>query len=643
MILVDGDKYACQQCIRGHRSSSCKHIQRPLVLVRSRGRPSTDSSQRIAIFAEEIKDEEERVQILKNENNQKNNLMPARLVTKEKKEDSCCSKIGNSKNHTDIKKEQVQIKELEQARSTKKTTCHCCRGVSTPMGCRKKTPVFVLKAAKRQVYNVEKESLKLLDPVVEIPNSKVGLDIIRQVSKSRKMHSCRDARGNLKKEVIQKIVDDRAHERACCSRPNVPVDNVTKLSLGSNGLFHQFKLPINKNPKVGEGASCCKKEPSRNFMQENIFDNLQENKNRYMTSNLDQLGIDGSSYITSCASEKDNNAASHNSLLYDLYVADNCVVPGSCSCEPESCSCPGCAEHGKYKDSNLSIKQQFEQFPFPTKNASPPDNVIENEQHVKPFGQVAIQPSIPQFEQSFLKFLHDASNNVSINNESDSNSQSTDADECYCQPNECCCFNCIPHGIINGVRISDGELVVESEMPMEIQLLGANFPPVDNSPSSSSISTPNEYGGSDSNGTMKHSMLDSYINEISKNIHPQINPTDKSTWIQNYYQKYINANMASSNESQDQLTGTSYQNQKYQYESNIYTNDKTNNIGREPGNELSLMTSIAQQHRPNSFKDDLQNVPTVKKEGNSEYMMCNSLNYGSTAYSSSTTNSGYGG
>lgn len=40
MIIFDGDKYSCVACIRGHRSSTCKHSDRMLVKVRTRGRPS---------------------------------------------------------------------------------------------------------------------------------------------------------------------------------------------------------------------------------------------------------------------------------------------------------------------------------------------------------------------------------------------------------------------------------------------------------------------------------------------------------------------------------------------------------------------------------------------------------------------------
>lgn len=57
MILIDGVKYSCLECVRGHRSSLCRHHMRPLLQVRSKGRPllpTGNRNHRIAVFAEEI-------------------------------------------------------------------------------------------------------------------------------------------------------------------------------------------------------------------------------------------------------------------------------------------------------------------------------------------------------------------------------------------------------------------------------------------------------------------------------------------------------------------------------------------------------------------------------------------------------------
>ncbi|EIW79833.1 copper-fist-domain-containing protein, partial [Coniophora puteana RWD-64-598 SS2] len=41
MVTVDDKKYACETCIKGHRSSACKHTDRPLFEIKKKGRPIT--------------------------------------------------------------------------------------------------------------------------------------------------------------------------------------------------------------------------------------------------------------------------------------------------------------------------------------------------------------------------------------------------------------------------------------------------------------------------------------------------------------------------------------------------------------------------------------------------------------------------
>ncbi|GBE78653.1 hypothetical protein SCP_0115420 [Sparassis crispa] len=39
MVFVNNQKYACESCIKGHRSSSCNHTDRPLFEIKKKGRP----------------------------------------------------------------------------------------------------------------------------------------------------------------------------------------------------------------------------------------------------------------------------------------------------------------------------------------------------------------------------------------------------------------------------------------------------------------------------------------------------------------------------------------------------------------------------------------------------------------------------
>jgi len=44
MIVIEGKKYSCDTCIKGHRSSACKHTDRPLFEIQKKGRPVTQCS-----------------------------------------------------------------------------------------------------------------------------------------------------------------------------------------------------------------------------------------------------------------------------------------------------------------------------------------------------------------------------------------------------------------------------------------------------------------------------------------------------------------------------------------------------------------------------------------------------------------------
>ncbi|KAI9318142.1 copper fist DNA binding domain-containing protein, partial [Dichotomocladium elegans] len=41
MPFINGVKFACNSCIKGHRSSHCSHVERPLIEIRRKGRPVT--------------------------------------------------------------------------------------------------------------------------------------------------------------------------------------------------------------------------------------------------------------------------------------------------------------------------------------------------------------------------------------------------------------------------------------------------------------------------------------------------------------------------------------------------------------------------------------------------------------------------
>lgn len=43
MVKINGVKFACERCIRGHRVSACRHMEHELKQVRKKGRPATQN------------------------------------------------------------------------------------------------------------------------------------------------------------------------------------------------------------------------------------------------------------------------------------------------------------------------------------------------------------------------------------------------------------------------------------------------------------------------------------------------------------------------------------------------------------------------------------------------------------------------
>ena len=41
MVLINGVKYACERCIRGHRVTTCIHTDQPLTMIKPKGRPAS--------------------------------------------------------------------------------------------------------------------------------------------------------------------------------------------------------------------------------------------------------------------------------------------------------------------------------------------------------------------------------------------------------------------------------------------------------------------------------------------------------------------------------------------------------------------------------------------------------------------------
>jgi len=478
MILVDGEKYACEQCIRGHRSSTCKHIKRRLVLVRSRGRPITDSSQRIAIMAEEVarssisnSDSKVKTKGGKNllENNKRNYHEDNKSCRRTKC--SCCARASLVDSNTSSSASSSLSIKSEHSSNTSAASSASCSCEAECAQVAHEDSVFVLRASKRRIYNVDKTSLKLLEPVAEIPNNRVGLEMMHNISRIKRhgRTTCRTKNFATGELLLHFQGCSPARVGSCCSKPKFC-------------------------PKMESSCSCfSQNRPQKSTAGSSIRSNKAENT--IEMENLDS---------------KQHQQQQQQQQLYDLFLADMCTLPGTCTCDPNGCKCPDCIEHNGVKglnarqggpayfisQTNLGIRNDagLSNTNQPVNNQR--NNLLPPSEGVVSFGQVGIQSPIDQStnqvtmnaldleEKEARKDCDVKDNSIALaktarkepnipflDNSPESSVSSRSIPECLCEPSECACYNCEKHGIANGIRIADGARVSYlNEFPTEMQL-----------------------------------------------------------------------------------------------------------------------------------------------------------------------------
>ncbi len=164
MILVDGEKYSCIQCIRGHRSSSCAHTTRPLLEVRQRGRPNSECNYRVVALADL---DPKNVSII-NESKKSR----AKSVVNDEEKPSTKSNCGCGKSRSISKPQNKK---------------NCCSS-SAPIKAYQH-PIINLTASKKQLANTNGGKLTVICPNHDI-NKSPDNTISSNINLSNKSSSC---------------------------------------------------------------------------------------------------------------------------------------------------------------------------------------------------------------------------------------------------------------------------------------------------------------------------------------------------------------------------------------------------------------------------------------------------------------------
>lgn len=364
MILVDGDKYACVQCIRGHRSSTCKHTLRPLVQVRGRGRPSSNAGHRIAVTESELVLTKEQVTLQSDLDNKKETgSCCADKEVKKERNGSCC-----------VKK---PVEKPKKSCSCKGSTACKCQGEG----------VIILKASKRQFVDVQGGTLDFV--------------------------------GEYNDQALKKFRIGSG--RSCHNNSNA---NLTPLKT----------LQVNEVSKAA-----VKREPT------------------VVSRGKNNMSFDTFSYPQPSFEEPINSER-----FYDMFKAEGCSE--ECNCGPD-CACPGCLIHRTNEE--LS---RYGLLDSSTMASSTPNGSIQSlpvqqqDSQASPYSQshsrsqtVIYQERTPE-PPNQLEFINfQTMNEVDFQGLLDSG--------CLCSDDACACYNCVKHGIFNGVRQSDNMRVSETPSP----------------------------------------------------------------------------------------------------------------------------------------------------------------------------------
>lgn len=485
MILIDGTKYSCLECVRGHRSSLCRHHMRPLLQVRSKGRPNFvlstgNKNHRIAVFAEEI-------------------------ASSPEPEGKKCAKL--------------------------------------PVVILKASDKHIIDLSNGQIvgpYNEEEQKSRISKPVIKSESFVYSSSCCSQgITKSRKLCSCNQAKVSksrilstyLSKKLQAQILNgNTANKSLCCSKKNQPV---VKL------CCPEKKTPP---PTIKKEGSCCGAKKEKNSPQaESVLQakNTPQERNtpqqqftfdsQYFNSvdfnePTDSSSVGNESSFESLAERSQHTAGIFTSEsgkeIFEVIDVPSCSIPGSCCCSSD-CQCPDCEVHnnGGQISQNLEFLNNDAQFAsnliltqskqnplqFPTlqnseasafsgtigaqnysQMAAPKTDLLEQQhQPVQQSQQIQTSSYLQQtfsrqasgFERiqllgfretdPYSALLQQILDSESTPHTGTSSLTSGEMSLCTCADDSCFCDNCETHGIIEGYKLDD---IFSGGVPLDLSV-----------------------------------------------------------------------------------------------------------------------------------------------------------------------------
>lgn len=406
MILINDVKYACMECIRGHRSSMCRHHERPLLQVRSKGRPNVgngNKNHRIAVFAEEV----------------------------------------------------ASSPEPEEGESCK----------DFPVVILKASDKQIIDLLNGQIlgpYCENQNKLYNQRPVIS-SDSFINSSVCCSKGASKVTKLCCCNKGNVSKsKILKSYLDRRIQKKGTVkSEPQV---NPAKLSCCSS----KKKIENNKSFTNGETANAFANSnqqwtqvpqvppPVQNAAYPQTMMSNGGMNNQLPTNPLLQFQTTTSIDYSSNKVHPDlyqNLASSNTGGVFEVVNIPSCSIQGTCRCTSD-CNCPGCVEHNNAPKSSIQLDTfrndaQYGSNLFLTLRDQPQPTKPILDKQPPASHPVSFPKDFDTYANFFRLLLGENPENQ------DPSSTEPLGDVCECPDDACFCTNCEVHGIIDGYKLDD--------------------------------------------------------------------------------------------------------------------------------------------------------------------------------------------